>query len=93
MLEHSPSPELPFSGCTAGPGCPFLSGAERAGLGALTNPTAHALASWRYALWGQQGGAQGGGLMPLCGVSLPPPPPAACPWGGRPGPGARVPWL
>ena len=37
--------------------------------GPVTNPTARALASWLCALWGRHQGAEGGRLLPGCGVS------------------------
>ena len=37
--------------------------------GPVTNPTAHALASWLCALWGRHEDARGGRLLPGCGAS------------------------
>ena len=37
--------------------------------GPVTNPTAHALASWLCALWGRHEGARGGPFLPGCGAS------------------------
>ena len=37
--------------------------------GAVTSPTARALASWFCALWGRHEGARGGRLLPGCGAS------------------------
>ena len=37
--------------------------------GPVTNPAAHALASWLCALWGRREGARGGRLLPVCGAS------------------------
>ena len=37
--------------------------------GPVTNPTAHALASWPCALWKRHEGARGGRLLPGCGAS------------------------
>ena len=41
---------------------PFFLGPAGAGVWAVTNPTVHALASWRFALWQRQEGAQGTAL-------------------------------
>ena len=56
--------------------------------GPVTNPTARALASWLYALWGRHEGARGG--TSWLGMGRPGsgalPPPTARPLGGLPGP-------
>ena len=65
-----PHPRLPalWAGCRGplptGCGC-----GEMRAWGRVTNPTAHALASWLCALWGQHEGARGGSLLPCCGAS------------------------
>ena len=66
-LSHPRLPSL-WAGCRGplptGCGC----GVVRA-LGTVTYPTARALASWLCALWRRHEGAQGGRLLPGCGVS------------------------
>ena len=69
-VGRSPTPDCPplWAGCRGplptGCGC----GGPRA-WGAVTNPTARALASWLCALWGRHKGARGGRLLPGCGAS------------------------
>ena len=64
--------------------------------GAVTNPTARALASWLCALWGRHEGPLGGGASCL-GVGRPVsgalPPPTARPLGGLPGPTTHWLWV
>ena len=66
-LSHPRLP-APWAGCRGqlptGCGC---RGARA--WGAVTNPTARALASWLCALWGRNEGARGGRLLPGCGAS------------------------
>ena len=66
-LSHPRLPAL-WAGCRGplptGCGC----GGARA-WGPVTNPTARALASWLWALWGGHEGARGGGLLPGSGAS------------------------
>ena len=66
-LSHPRLPAL-WAGCQGplptGCGC----GGVRA-WGAVTNPTARALASWLCALWGRHEGVRGGRLLPACGAS------------------------
>ena len=84
-VGRSPIPDCPPSGRAAGAHYPLAVGAE--GLrawGPVTNPTACALASWVCALWGRQGGARGGRLLPGCGASgVGRSPTADCPPSGR----------
>ena len=66
-LSHPPLPAL-WAGCRG----PLPTGCGRGGVrawGPVTNRTARALASWLCALWGRREGAQGGRLLPGCGVS------------------------
>ena len=56
-------------GRAAGAHYPLAVGAGDAGVGTCHHPTAHALASWLCALWGQHEGPQGGRLLPGCGAS------------------------
>ena len=66
-LSHPRLPTL-WAGCRGrlptGCGC----GGVRA-WGPVTNPTAHALASWLCALWARHEGARGWRLLPGCGAS------------------------
>ena len=92
-LSHPRLPAL-WAGCRGplptGCGC----GGVRA-WGPVTNPTARALASWLYALWGRHEGAWGGASClgrgrPGSGAL---PPPTARPLGGLPGPITQWLWV
>ena len=63
--------------------------------GPVTSPTARALASWLWALWGRHEGARGGRLLPGCGASEVgrSPTPTARPLGGLPGPTTHWLWV
>ena len=89
-----PHPRLPapWAGCRG----PLPTGCGCGGVrvwGPVTNPTAHALASWLCALWRRHEGARGGASC--LGVGRPGsgalPPPTARPLGGLPGPTTH--WL
>ena len=64
--------------------------------GHITNPTAHALASWLGALWGRHQGARGGAPLALVwgirGRALSQPRPPVL-WGVRPGPATHWLWV
>ena len=66
-LSH-PRP-LVHSGVRPGPNTHWLWVLGVRAWGPVTNPTAHALASWLCALWGRHEGARGGRLLPWCGAS------------------------
>ena len=90
-LSHPRLPAL-WAGCRG----PLPTGCGCGGMrawGPVTNPTARALASWLWALWGRHEGAPGG--APCQGVgrsgSGALPPPTARPLGGLPGPTTH--WL
>ena len=78
-------PRLPalWAGCRG----PLPTGCGYGGVqawGPVTNPTAHALASWLCALWGRHEGARGGRLLPGCGASgVGRSPSPGCPPSGR----------
>ena len=92
MLSHASPPVL--WGVRPGPATHWLWVRGLWAWGAVTSPTARALASWLCALWGRHEGARGGGVSCL-GVGRPGfgalPRPTACPWGVRPGPASH--WL
>ena len=66
-LSHPPP--LVLSGVRPGPTTHWLWVRGMRAWGPVTNPTARTLACWLCALWGRQGGARGGGLLPGCGAS------------------------
>ena len=64
--------------------------------GPITGPTARALAGWRCLPWGWRKGVPGGGAVHRCEGRLgsgAPPPPAAPPLGGLPGPTTHWLWV
>ena len=65
----SPPQPLVLAGVRPGPTTHWLWVRGVRAWGPVTNPTAHALASWPCALWGRHEGARGGRLLPGCGAS------------------------
>ena len=69
-VGRSPGPRpLVGSGVRLGPTTHWLWVRGVQAWGPVTNPAAHALASWLCALWGRHEGARGGRLLPGCGAS------------------------
>ena len=91
-VRHSPSPDRPSMGRAAGARGPVFFDAGVWAPGPVTNPTAHYLASWRCAPWGQQQDVPRGGggecFREGCPALGTVPSPTGRPWGVPPGPAA-----